>query len=232
MVSSRLESEPAGRAAHRLGALCAAALLFGLAVRLPAQDHGAVRLTWAILQRGSDGMARPIDCTPEVIHLKAGDRIRIWMKPVTDGWFYLYLHDAQKRLTQLFPADLRQAGVPARAGAGGFVPGSDMWFRLDGKPGTEVLYLILSDRRLDALEAATIAGGEARRATGSRPLDRPSEALEEIGRLIVASSSLVRPAEKPVPVAGDFRGLEVESGVEGILIEARGLYVRTFRLEH
>jgi hypothetical protein len=213
--------------------LSAALLLCGLAAAGHAQDGGTLRVQWAMLQRSADGTTRSIDSTRDPVALRAGDRIRLWMKPLTDGWYYLFLHDAQKRLTLLSPTDLGTEEGPVAAGTGWFVPGPQAWFRLDASPGTEVLYLILSDRRLSVLESAAVGGaGKARPGAASRPVERPSETLDEIRRLVVQSSSLVRPAETPVPVAGDFRGLEVESGFDGILIEARGLYVRTFRLEH
>ena len=53
-----------------------------------------------------------------------------------------------------------------------------------------------------------------------------------IKRLIKESSYLSEAAEKPVAVAGDFRGIREEKDLNGVYVEAAKVYVKTIRLAH
>jgi hypothetical protein len=243
MDSSRRSLERPGRHRVPLGrsspAAAAAAItvlalfLFAPSGRLEAQARAVIRADWAFLQRTADGGMKAIDCTGESAQLRSGDRIRVWLKPSSGCFLYLYLYDAQKDLYALFPQSPRFWDGPRAAGASYLVPGPDSWFRLDNGGGVEIFYLIFSDHRLRVLEQSTGTAGREASAGGTfRKLDRPVEALEEIRRLVVESSSLAGASEKPVPVAGDFRNLEEDPEIDGVCTEVSGLYVRTIRLAH
>ncbi len=80
-------------------------LLASLTVGRPLYcDTGStIRFSWAFLVRGSDGSPKAIDYSRNPIGLESGDRIRIWLKPRSECFFYLYLSDAQENLFLLFP---------------------------------------------------------------------------------------------------------------------------------
>ncbi len=220
------------RARGGLAALVAVTLLLVGGARLFADSNPAIRLIWALLIRAGDGSAKTVDCSRDVVRLKSNDRIRIFLRPQTACYFYLYLHDAQKNLFLLFPDQLSLWDKPADVEKSYTLPGSDRWFHLDERSGTEVIYLILSNRRLRALEAMT--GRDWEKGVGRSGLHSipySYDVLEEIRRIIAACVS-ANVVEKPVPVAGDFRGLQDEGELDGISVEARGVYVRTIRIEH
>ena len=56
--------------------------------------------------------------------------------------------------------------------------------------------------------------------------------LDEIRRIIKERSYLADAVEKPVSVAGNFRGIGEEVAHNGQDVVANGVYVRTIRLEH
>ncbi len=218
--------------AHRELIAALTALLLVGGARLFADSGPEIRLTWALLLRANDGSAKTLDCSADVIRLKSGDRIRIFLRPQSACFFYLYLHDSQKKLFLLFPDQFSYWRSPASVDRSFLLPDNDRWYHLDQNGGTEVIYLILSDKRLEALEAATTRDREGGTQQGGlHGIPRPFDVLEEIRRIIAAGAA-AKVVEKPVPVAGDFRGLKDEGELDGISVEARGVYVRTIRLEH
>ena len=210
----------------------AACLLICAAANAGAEGEAAAslgcRLGWAVIHKHGDEAPRPIDYERRVVRLQSGDRIRLQLRPLSSCHLYVYLYDSQKRLYLLFPQ-----GSPSRAGpcpgARTFaLPGGDNWYRLDEHGGVELFYLIVSEHRQQALEAAT---EELLRADPASAL-RARRVLEEIKRLIREGSRLAGAQEKPIAVAGDFRGVGEDGEFPGRMIEARGVYVRTFRLQH
>ncbi len=210
-------------------------LLALLAVGQPvfAETGSTIQFSWAFLVRGGDGSTKAMDYSASVVHLESGDRIKILLKPQNDCSFYLYLHDAQKNLFLLFPDTPSFWDTPRRIDRSYALPSGDGWFRLDAGSGIETFYLILSDHRLRALETKTAVELQKNPSRGIlRSIVRPFEVLEEIRRIIVDSSALAEAAEKPAAVAGDFRGIQEDTGLNGIAVETQGVYVRTIRLEH
>jgi hypothetical protein len=144
----------------------------------------------------------------------------------------VYLHDAQRDLYLLGQRDFEPPESP-EANHGFTLPEGDNWYRLDTSSGVELFYLIVSDHRLRRLEALT-SRSLARPVRYSSPprLSRRRAVLDEIRQLIRESSTLADPVQKPVTVAGEFRGVTEEGEYQGIEVEARTVYVRTIRLEH
>ncbi len=208
--------------------------LTALPAREGVADEGAgVRFSWAFLYRGDDGITRPIDYAESPVRLRSGDRIRIYLKPLNACYTYLYLYDSQRQLFLFFPRDFAFWDTRYRIGELYSLPEGQSWFYLDENSGVEVFYLIVSDRRLPALETSTARYlGQKARHGGDRSLTRKYEVLDEIRTILKASSHLAGPAERPVAVAGEFRGVGEESEVPGVTVEAGKIYVRTIRLEH
>jgi len=218
----------------RLKAL-AACLLLGAAAVGGAQTAPGIRLGcrlgWAVVHKHGEEPARPIDYDRRVVRLQSGDRIRIYLRPLASCYLYVYLHDSQKRLSLLFPQGALLPTQPCQAERTWSLPGGDSWYRLDEHGGVELFYLIVSETRLPALESATSELLRTDPASAQRGAVE-HRVLDEIKTLIRDGSRLAGAQEKPLAVAGDFRGIGEDGEFPGRVIEARGVYVRTFRLQH
>jgi len=214
----------------RIAAL-AACLLLGGATGGGAESDAGVRLGWAVVHQHGEEPARPIDYGRRVVRLQSGDRIRLYLRPLDACHLYGYLYDSQKSLALLFPQGPAAQAGPSPADRSFSQPGNGSWYRLDEHGGVELFYLIVSAQRQQALESATDA---LLRTNPASPQRRSGQqrVLEEIQRLIREGSRLAGAREKPLAVAGDFRGIGEDGEFPGRLIEVRGVCVRTFRLQH
>ncbi len=213
------------------------ALLAGLllgAVCFAGSDDAVpvLRFAWALVYRSSSDGAQAIDYSGDIMRMSSGDRFRIHFQPLSRCYFYMYLHDSQKDLYLLGQAAF---GLPEgpEAERGLTLPSEDNWYVLDASGGVELLYLIVSDHRLRRLEALSNRGLSRKAHLAGHPrLARKHAVLEEIRRIILESSALAEPAQKPVTVAGEFRGITEEGEYRGVEVAAPSVYVRTIRLEH
>lgn len=113
------------------------------------------------------------------------------------------------------------------------LPGGNNWFYLDDNGGIEVFYLIVSDQRLQSLEESTKRYLEGRaKQRNLQNITYKHGVLDEIKLIIKESSYLSGTVEKPIAVAGDFRGIKEEDELNGVSIEAKDIYVKTIRLVH
>jgi hypothetical protein len=224
---------PASSSAWRTFLALVGGLLLLGGVGLHADTDPAIRLTWAVVYRGTDEITHAIDYRFPVVRLASGDRLRIILRPESSCFFYVMLHDAQKDLVVLFPEASRFPSAPFQADTTCSLPDGERWYRLDEDGGTEVFYLIASDHRLKALEASVAAYRALGHDRGDDRLGALKQAvLDEIRRLVVETSPLAEAAHKPLAVAGDFRGISAEEEIPGISVLARNVYVRTIRLQH
>jgi hypothetical protein len=191
-----------------------------------------LRFAWAVVYQGSGQSVLAIDYSSRIMHLSSGDQFRIHFQPRSRCCLYVYLHDAQQNLYLLGQRDFEPPESP-EASRSFTLPEGDNWYRLDSSGGVELFYLIVSDHRLRRLEAQTsrslarpVRYGSPARLSGKRAV------LEEIRHLIRENSALAEPVQKPVTVAGEFRGVTELSDYQGIEVETGAVYVRTIRLEH
>jgi len=208
--------------------------LGGVQSLFAADGEGAIRFSWAFLYQGKDGTTRPIDYDRQVIRLESGDKIKIYLKPLDACYIYLYLYDAQKDLFLLFPETFTRTDANPRFTENFELPGVNSWYYLDDRLGTETFYLIVSARPLTDLEERTTQYFKrlANERKNRQLLTHKYGVLDEIKRLIKESSYLSEAAEKPVAVAGDFRGIREERDLNGVYVEAARVYVKTIRLAH
>lgn len=213
----------------RFRALLAWLLLGSVSI---AGTEEPLRFTWAVVRQGSGQSMLAIDYASRIVHLSSGDRVRIHFQPRSRCCLYVYLHDAQQNLYLLGQRGF-QAPESPEAGRSFTLPEGDNWYRLDSYRGVELFYLIVSNRSLRRLEALTGRSLARPDRYGSPPrLSRRRAVLEEIRRLIRESSSLAEPVQKPVTVAGEFRGVTEQNDYQGVKVETEAVYVRTIRLEH
>jgi hypothetical protein len=205
--------------------LAASIILSLLASVLIADAESSIRFTWAFVYQGKDQQVRGIDYSETIARLQSGDRFKMYFKPSSPCRVYMYLHDAQENLHPLF-METTQVGKSCS------LPQGEDWFYLDEQGGTELFYLIVSAHRLRKLEALTKEFSALEVSGSERFLTQKYKVLDEIKRIIKQSSSLADVAQRPVPVAGDLRGITEEIQVLGIGVEAKSIYVKTVRLEH
>lgn len=195
---------------------------------------GSVLFSWALVCQSEAGVGKAVNYQKNVIRLEAGDRFKIHLQPSKSCYIYLYLHDAQKNLFLVFPDDFEHFDQGSRITRNYELPGVNSWFYLDEAGGVELFYLIASSRRLEELERSTQRYLEGSRAQMDdlKAVAVKHEVLDEIRRLIKETSYLSDASEKPVAVAGDFRGIREEHGLNGVRIETTEIYVKTIRLQH
>jgi hypothetical protein len=178
--------------------------------------------------------AKPVPIETHSV-LSSRDRLKFFLEPKSDGFFYLFHLGPHGNLMLLFPPDLKMG--QAAVGQQYYVPKGLLWFELDTTSGMEKFFFLASTSRLARLEDLY-----ARHVTLQDRADiQPSTkaVLDEIIRLNKQRRSLAAPAEKPVRIAGKFRGPSNTdaAAVPDITpfakeIVAQGFYGKTITIEH
>ncbi|MBN1837765.1 MAG: DUF4384 domain-containing protein [Spirochaetales bacterium] len=213
--------------------LLTAVFLALAAPTLAGQEERVIRFSWALTVQNASHVNSAVDYNRNVLNLRSGDRFRITLRPETPCCFYVFLHDSQRRLFLLFPESLEFRQEEPPIGSGYSLPGSDSWYYLDQNRGVETFYLIASPGRLADLEAATRRYLQRREhPEGSVAAAAKHEVLDEIKRILNENSRLSGKAEKPLALAGDFRGVNGEEQVHGLAVATSRVYVKTIRLRH
>jgi hypothetical protein len=197
-----------------------------------AGGNEALRFSWALIYQSGEGSVRAIDYSSRIVRLASGDRFRIRFQSHSRCFTYVFLHDAQERLYLL---GQRSCEGPDswELSRGWTLPEGDSWYRLDDSSGVETLYLVVSAQPLHRLEALSIKALRRPAGQSGQPLlRRKRTVLEELRRLLREASGLAEPLQKPVTVAGEFRGITEEGEYQGVEVETEILYVRTIRLAH
>lgn len=202
-------------------------LLIVVAAVATAQE-AKTAFKWAFVKKASDGSAAPIDFK-ERVNVSVGELFKIYIQPVTGAFIYLFLHDAQGDLQQLFPDDFSQFDKANYWGTQYYVPSGDNWFTLDSVKGTERFYLVVSAERLASLESLVLA---YEKASGEGKGAARQAVVDEIARIRTQHSQLTMTAEKPVTIAGGTRGINAAVEKVATRIESGGFYYKLFRLEH
>ena len=185
-------------------------------------------------QLAKQGDAKPVPVETHTV-LDSGDRIKFFLEPKSDAFFYLFHLGPNSDLSLLYPADLKKP--QAQPGQPFYVPDGPMWFELDAARGTEKFFFLASKSRLGELENLY-----ARHTTLKDRADIQSSTqaiLDEISRLNKQRRSLAAPAEKPVRIAGKFRApSKTDSAALPDItpfakeIVAQGFYGKTFTIDH
>ena len=167
--------------------------------------------------------------------LRSGDRLKLFVEPKAELYFYLVHLGSQGDLTPLFPVDSK----PARIAPGSrvFLPEGSQWYEMDAHPGPEKFFMLVSAERLGRLEELCV-----RHLTLKDKSEAQSSAdaiQNEIKHLRQQYKQLSAPAEKPVRIGGSVRGQEPSSSpavpdVTPLAVEvtAPGFYSRTFSIDH
>jgi hypothetical protein len=184
-------------------------------------------------------VAKQVDAKPVPVEthavLNSGDRVKFFLEPKSDAYFYLFHLGPHGNLSLLFPQDWRTA--PASPGQPLYVPEGSLWFELDATSGMEKFFFLASKSRLGELENLfdrhTTLKDRAAIQSSTQAI------LDEISHLNKQRRSLAAPAEKPVRIAGKFRApAKTESAALPDItsfakeIVAQGFYSKTFTIDH
>ena len=167
--------------------------------------------------------------------LRSGDRLKLFVEPKAELYFYLVHLGSQGDLTPLFPVDSK----PARIAPGSrvFLPEGSQWYEMDAHPGPEKFFMLVSAERLGRLEE--LCGRHLTLKDKSEAQSSADAIQNEIKHLRQQYKQLSAPAEKPVRIGGSVRGQEPSSSpavpdVTPLAVEvtAPGFYSRTFSIDH
>ena len=183
---------------------------------------------------GPQGKGKVVSVQNETT-LRSGDRLKLFVEPKTELYFYLVHLSSQGDLTPLFPVDSK----PARIAPGSqvFLPEGSQWFELDAHPGPEKFFMLVSAERLERLEE--LCGRHLALKDKSEAQSSADAIQNEIKHLRQQYKQLSAPAEKPVRIGGSVRGqppsgAPVAPDVTPLAAEvtAPGFYSRTFSIDH
>ena len=167
--------------------------------------------------------------------LRSGDRLKLFVEPKTELYFYLMHLSSQGDLTPLFPVDSKPARIVP--GSQVFLPEGSQWFELDAHPGPEKFFMLVSAERLGRLEE--LCGHHLTLKDKSETQSSADAIQNEIKHLRQQYKQLSAPAEKPVRIGGSVRGQPPSSApvapdVTPLAVEvtAPGFYSRTFSIDH
>lgn len=185
-------------------------------------------------QLAKQGDPKPIPVEPHIV-LNSGDRIKFFLEPKSDAYFYLFHLGPHGDLSLLFPPDLKKSEAPP--GQPFYVPEGSSWFELDAASGTEKFFFLASKSRLSELENLYAHHTTLKERTDIQ--SSTQAVLDEISRLNKQRRSLAAPAEKPVRIAGKFRAPSKTNTATlpditpfAKEIVAQGFYSKTFTIDH
>lgn len=126
----------------------------GLETRL---DAGAPKRVEIILERSKGGRAERVD--PNHV-FDSGDLVRFRFRASFNGYLYVMNHATSGQFVLLFPKEETGTLNRIEAGREYLVPMTERgWFRLEGPPGHEIVYWLVSPVRLsDGRSALSIPG--------------------------------------------------------------------------
>ena len=170
-----------------------------------------------------------------MLELDFQQRLKLFVEPKAELYFYLVHLSSQGDLTPLFPVGSK----PARIAPGSqvFLPEGSQWFELDAHPGSEKFFMLVSAERLERLEELC-----SRHLTlkDKSEVQSSADAIQnEIKHLRQQYKPLSAPAEKPVRIGGSVRG-QTPSGAPVVPdvtplaaeVTAAGFYSRIFSIDH
>ncbi len=189
----------------------------------PVRD---VRFQWALRQRAADGSTVHLSSRQPLV-LKAGDALKLMVKPETNLFLYILLLDSSDALYAIFPP----AGQPASAlpmGQETVIPAGEQWFELDQAKGVETFHVLAAPARLAELEALC-----SRLKPLGEAQDRAAQqaVLKEIRALSKRHGRLATQAEKPISIAGTLRSVG-DAPPEVNQVSATGFASKIIEVEH
>ncbi|MBN1699457.1 MAG: DUF4384 domain-containing protein [Spirochaetales bacterium] len=209
--------------------------IFSASICFSEQGVGAGKAVfrYAFLASDNEGNAATIDYRQRITDMQTGERIRVYMEPVTSVYIYLVHVSSGGELSLLFPAAFGFFSEDYETGATYYLPSEDRWYILKDPPGIEEFHLIVSTTRLPDLESLLDDYLELmydnRHETDTA--DARQDVLDEIRHLAKRGNMLAGKNLKPVPIAGVVRAFD-ERPVSGVEARFTDVYATTIRIRH
>ncbi len=201
-------------------AICCA---LGLGVGVAPQQRGAqgsLRIAWAVVSKTDKGQV-PVG---KEVSLKAGDKVRIFLRHATPSFAYVMWSDTEDHLTLLYPSKL--GSVTPGTGTH-HLPSETEWYELDAARGTEQLYVIASATKLVDLERLLAENQAAAEASRRKLRDA---IISEIARLSREHGSATW-SERPVTMGGQVRD-PVGPGLSATELSGDAFLYRVVTIKH
>ncbi|MBN2440000.1 MAG: DUF4384 domain-containing protein [Spirochaetales bacterium] len=208
-------------------------ILLNVPLLFPDQrEKAALIFQYAFLFKKSDGTGGVVNPNEQFIDLKTGDNIKIYLKPTTSAYIYLYLHNSEGILSLIFPQNFTFFSGKYKVGTPYFLPSEEKWYRLKDPSGIEEFHLIVSKVRLKELELLSnrYFSLKNNKAKEDNISDAQQDILDTIKDLKIKGSDLVKEDERPVPIP--FAGVVRTLDNEGLEIFVRDIYAKTIRIRH
>jgi len=213
-------------------------LLFSTRGAVLAEQKGedAVSFRWAFgAVVGSTDDRRLVAITRDTV-LKTGDRLKLLLQLKNRCFVYLFYRTAEDEIYLLFPYTLKLFESDYKTGEKYYIPKGKTWFELDKNVGLETYYLLASAKRLHQLEALyrkyySVVGEEKKKLA--------KQLLAEIRKIKRKHRKLATPAERPIAIGGNIRGVvkDEQSAFPDIdpiasEVSASNFYSKTFTIDH
>ncbi len=213
-------------------------LLHGVEPSAQADDRGEnlVDFRWAFGAMVGPSDDRRLVAITRDTALKTGDRLKMLIELKTPCYVYLIYQAEDGSLVMLFPYELEQFEQYCEVSRKYYVPRGNSWFELDEKSGLETFFLLASSCRLSDLERmlSAYARAEEREKAACR-----EQVVEEMRRLRKHHKSFTTEAERPIPIGGRVRGVDVQRSdrvpsIDPIAgdVTAPRFFGRTFTIDH
>ena len=213
-------------------------LLFSTRGDVIAEQKGedAVSFRWAFgAMVGQKGDRRLVAITRDTV-LKTGDRLKLLLQLKNRCFVYLFYRTVEDDIFLLFPYTLQQFDTDYKTDKKYYIPKGGTWFELDRNVGLETFYLLASAKRLLKLETLY---KEYSSVSDKKKKDLTSQLLSEIRKIKRKHRKLASPAERPIAIGGNVRGVvkDEQSAFPDIdpiasEVSTSNFYGKTFTIDH
>ena len=213
-------------------------LLFSTRGDVIAEQKGddAVSFRWAFgAMVGQKGDRRLVAITRDTV-LKTGDRLKLLLQLKNRCFVYLFYRTVEDDIFLLFPYTLQQFDTDYKTDKKYYIPKGGTWFELDRNVGLETFYLLASAKRLLKLETLYKEYGSV---SDKKKKDLTSQLLSEIRKIKRKHRKLASPAERPIAIGGNVRGVvkDEQSAFPDIdpiasEVSTSNFYGKTFTIDH
>jgi hypothetical protein len=212
------------------------AVNFGWSPVMAAQGEGDIAFHWAFGALVGGDSDRKLESITGDRALNSRDRLKMMVELQKECYVYIIYYGTQDQVKLLFPYSLSQLTTDYQPNKRYYIPQGGAWFELDQNVGSEVFHVLASAERLKGLEAVLNQYDSA--ATENKP-SVAKQILAEIRDLKKQNRQLATPAERPINIGGNVRGLDRPQGADGPDVAtiaqdimASGFYSRTITIEH
>ena len=171
------------------------------------------------------------------IQLKTGDRFKMYLELDTPCSVYVLYLDSTDHLHRMFPYPFDPPSHAYKKHKKYYIPQDEYWLELNGDLGIEKFYLMASDKPLIDLEKL-LSSHDAAQSPEAKLMAK-NEILSQVLALRKEYRNLSKPAERPILIGGNLRGVspkkeEIKPDILEYAIEicADSFFHRIFFIDH